>query len=120
MRDTSRGKRRTMARAGRKRKHGVKRQPNGQPVRSQHSMEEDAMSVVIDARRRFYGLGKDNAKSDLAGYVIGRMALKGHFGESYMWAINIVEDYCRTVADYSRLKLPMSPIPKAMDYFAAR
>ncbi|MDI6026737.1 hypothetical protein QBK99_11100 [Corticibacterium sp. UT-5YL-CI-8] len=109
-----------MAKAGRKRKQGVKRQPNGQASRSAPLMREKVKATVIDARMRQHGLKSDAADSQLAGYAIGRMALAGDFGRDWQPAITAVEDYVMAVADYMRIKCPLEPMPKAMDYLAGK
>jgi hypothetical protein len=104
------------SRAGRKRKTGIKRQPNGQPYRP----PVDEREVAVDARMRQHGLSKDEATQVLAGYAIGRMALYGHFGAHYQPAIDAVDAYVNAVADYMRIKHPQMPFPKAMDYLAGK
>lgn len=69
-----------MARRGRKRKPNVKRQPNGQPSRTRRvaaAREEDIKSVVLDYRRRRYGLSKEQAGDALSEWQIGRLFLNG-------------------------------------------
>lgn len=109
-----------MARAGRKRKQGVKRQPNGQPSRSVYREEEAALTTVVEARMRLYGISKERAKLDLAGYEIGRMALAGVFGDNPAPYIAAVQEYVTATADYMRIKNPQQPFPRAMDYLAGR
>lgn len=103
---------------GRKRKIGVKRQPNGQPYRP----PADPREVVTIARMRQFRISKEYARKQWAGYEIGRLALRGVFGtdsEAQM-AIDAVEHYVMTAAAYLRLKSPQYPLPKAMDYLAGR
>lgn len=107
-----------MAKAGRKRKAGIKRQPNGQPARI--GMEDKAKSTVIAARMRLYVLTQKQADSDLAGYVIGRMVINGVFGRDWSRSVEAVKDYCEATADFMRIKWPNWPIPKAMDYLAGK
>lgn len=104
------------SRAGRKRKAGIKRQPNGQPYRE----PENIKATCIDARVRQFGLSKELADTELAGYAIGRMALAGEFGADYTPAITAVYEYVTATADYMRIKWPMQSMPKAMDYMAGR
>lgn len=107
-------------RAGRKRKTGIKRQPNGQPSRVTAVIRENTKETVIGARIRQYGLSAANADTELAGYAIGRMALAGHFGKDYQPSLDVVLDYVSATADYMRIKWPSSSMPKAMDYMAGR
>lgn len=107
-----------MAKAGRKRKQGIKRQPNGQPSRV--GMEDKAKATVIGARMRLYVLTPKQADTDLAGYVVGRMVLGGVFGRDWTRSVDAVKDYCEATADFMRLKWPNWPIPKAMDYLAGK
>jgi hypothetical protein len=66
-----------MKRLGRKRKIGVKRQPNGQPSRVSDETERKAMEVVMQARQRIYGLTEEAAKRPESGSWIGRAYLSG-------------------------------------------
>ncbi len=69
-----------MARRGRKRKPNVKRQPNGQPSRARNVMAaqtDDVKSVVLDYRRRQFGLSKDQAGDPHAEWQLGRLFLNG-------------------------------------------
>ena len=66
-----------MKRPGRKRKIGVKRQPNGQPSRINEETERKAMEVVMQARQRIYGLTEEAAKRPESGSWIGRAYLSG-------------------------------------------
>lgn len=107
-----------MAKAGRKRKHGVRREPNGQASRI--GMDEKVKATVIMARVRQYGLHAKDADTDLAGYAIGRMALAGVFGAHRQPALDAVKNYVEATADFMRLKWPNWPIPKAMDFLAGK
>ena len=107
-------------RAGRKRKLGIKRQPNDQPERITAIVRENTKETVIGARMRHYGLSAANADTELAGYAIGRMALAGHFGKDYQPSLDVILDYVTAVAEYMRIKWPSHPMPKAMDYIAGR
>ena len=111
-------------RRGRKERLGIKRQPDGRPAQmSERQRQEDTMSVAVHARVRVHKIKPKDAVDQLAGYAIGRMALKGHFGptrDDYQDALNAVEDYVRAVADFMRIKYPMMPMPRAMDYLAGR
>lgn len=108
-----------MARAGRKRKSG-KRQPNGQLARSIASQRDDTMETVIEARMRQYGMTRAQARSQLAGYEVGRMALRGDLGQDCQPYLDAVYAYVMATADYMRIKCPQMPLPKAMDYLAGR
>jgi len=77
--------------AGRKRKPG-KRYACGKRVRAE--TERDAMSTVIDARRRHFGVTAKQAKDERLGTALGRLAFRelitekqyqagGAFGELY-------------------------------------
>jgi hypothetical protein len=71
-----------MKRPGRKRKLGVKRQPNGQPSRVSDETERKAMEVVMQARQRIYGLTEEAAKRPESGSWIGRAYLSGDVTKS--------------------------------------
>lgn len=58
---------------GRKRKPG-KRYPCGKRVRAE--TERDAMSTVIDARRRHFGVTAKQAKDERLGTALGRLAFR--------------------------------------------
>lgn len=108
-----------MAKAGRKRKRG-RRQPNGQLARSTPAIRENVLQTVVEARMRIYGLTAAQARSELAGYEIGRMALRGDFGQDYQPYIDAVYDYVMATSDYMRIKCPQQPMPRAIDYLAGR
>lgn len=105
---------------GRPKLEGIPRQPNGQPARSRARMREAARATVTAARMRQYGLTKEQAGSDLAGFAIGRMAISGAFGKDYRPALDAIQEYVLAVSEYMRLKFPTMPHPKAMDYLAGR
>lgn len=106
-----------MAKAGRKRKQGIKREPNGQASRTATEKPRD---TVLGVRMRMYGISRQRAESNLAGFEIGRMALRGDFGKDYQPSLNAVEEYVNAAADYFRIKCPLQQMPKAMDYMAGR
>ena len=58
---------------GRKRKPG-KRYPCGK--RTRQETEKDAMSTVIEARRRHFGVTAKQAKDERLGTALGRLAFK--------------------------------------------
>ena len=106
-----------MGKAGRKRKIGAKRYPDGTVHR-----HEDVRCVVVGARQRQYGYGKKRALEPWAGFEIGRLALAGHFGSDHeaQKVLDIVKDYVEAATAYLRLKSPQYPLPKAMDYMSGR
>tara|TARA_R110000868_G_scaffold40237_2_gene139068 strand:- start:104 stop:682 length:579 start_codon:yes stop_codon:yes gene_type:complete len=71
-----------MAKAGRRRKPGQRRAPSGEisraaavvAARSAES-EADALSTVVEARVRLYGMTPEVAKSQEAGSLVGRLLL---------------------------------------------
>ena len=77
---------------GRKRKPG-QRYPSGK--RTRHETEREAMSAVIEARRRHYGVTAKQARDERLGTALGRLAWQGtisqvqyeagrEFGELYL------------------------------------
>lgn len=90
-----------MARSGRKRKQGVDRYPNGQPVRSQAQIEAEAKSVAVEARMRHHGLPKHQAKKADAGSLQGRLAMDGVIDEHDDDALSrfgaLYRDYVRAI-----------------------
>ena len=65
--------------AGRKRKPG-KRYPCGKLTKQQ--LEMDAMSTVIDARRRHFGVTAKQAKDERLGTALGRLAFREMISET--------------------------------------
>ena len=65
--------------AGRKRKPG-KRYPCGK--RTRQELENDAMSVAIDARRRHFGVTAKQAKDERLGTALGRLAFRELISET--------------------------------------
>jgi hypothetical protein len=65
--------------AGRKRKPG-KRYPCGK--RTRQETERDAMSTVIDARRRHFGVTAKQAKDERLGTAFGRLAFRELISET--------------------------------------
>jgi hypothetical protein len=63
---------------GRKRKPG-KRYPCGK--RTRQETEKDAMSTVIEARRRHFGVTAKQARDERLGTALGRLAFKGLISE---------------------------------------
>lgn len=107
-------------RAGRKRRIGIQRQPNGQPARDTNEQHESSRAVAVEARMRQYNMPKHMAETELAGYAIGRMALAGSFGRNYQPSLDAVYDYVCATAEYMRIKCPQHPLPQAMNYLAGR
>lgn len=73
-----------MARRGRKRRAGVKREPNGRASRSKPvtaAQAQEAKSVVINYRQRIYGLTPDQAKDAKAVLELGRLWLRKMINE---------------------------------------
>ena len=64
---------------GRKRKPG-KRYPCGK--RTKQQLEMDAMSTVIDARRRHFGVTAKQAKDERLGTALGRLAFREMISET--------------------------------------
>jgi hypothetical protein len=64
---------------GRKRKPG-NRYPCGK--RTKHQLEMDAMSTVIDARRRHFGVTAKQAKDERLGTALGRLAFREMISET--------------------------------------
>ncbi|WP_291207030.1 hypothetical protein [Hyphomonas sp.] len=64
---------------GRKRKPG-KRYPCGK--RTKQELEKDAMSTVIEARRRQFGVTAKQAQDERLGTALGRLAFRGLLSET--------------------------------------
>ncbi len=73
-----------MGKAGRKRKTGVKREPNGKPSRVGHraTAEQDAMSVAAEYRQRVFGLSEADRMDQKAATLLGRLCLHGVISEA--------------------------------------
>ena len=94
--------------AGRKRKPG-KRYACGKRVRAE--TERDAMSTVIDARRRHFGVTAKQAKDERLGTALGRLAFRELISEKqYQAGIVFGELY---VQHQAVMGLP-SPSPKSV------
>lgn len=84
-----------MGRRGRKRKNGTKREPSG---RVQTPPAHEIRGVVLEQRRRL--VGSEQATSELAGFVLGRLHLKRYINDRRLvdaglkWA-QLVGTYCR-------------------------
>jgi hypothetical protein len=87
-----------MGKRGPKKKPG-RHEPNGKPSRKpQHVQErraadeESAMSVVKSARSRVHGVNADDAGTDLAASVVGRLYLAGKLTPEQMNAARLIAD----------------------------
>lgn len=83
-----------MSRAGRKRKAGIKRQPNGQPSRAKEETAKKARKTAVEARKRLYGLSDEQAAKQDAGTFIGRAVIAGELSVNQQ---NAAEEYERVV-----------------------
>ena len=94
--------------AGRKRKPG-KRYPCGK--RTRHETERDAMSTVIEARRRHFGVTAKQAKDERLGTALGRLAFRELISETqYQAGVAFAELYQQ---HHMVFGLP-SPSPRSM------
>ena len=94
--------------AGRKRKPG-KRYPCGK--RTRHETERDAMSTVIEARRRHFGVTAKQAKDERLGTALGRLAFRELISETqYQAGVAFAELYQQHHAVFG---LP-SPSPRSV------
>lgn len=73
-----------MAKAGRKRKVGVKREPNGKPSRAGKRLttEQENMRAGIEYRQRVFGVSAKDALDQKACTLIGRLCLQGVINEA--------------------------------------
>ena len=104
---------------GRPRKQGAERYPGGQIKHDyrRDETERDVLSTVIDMRQRQHSLDEKDARSALAGFVLGRMRLDK--------AINEVEfeagqRYAGDMARYYRLVGIPAPSPRAQSLFSVK
>lgn len=102
---------------GRPRNKG-KREPNGKLSRKAEHVqerrtidEEAAMSVAKDARIRVHDVSSENAGTELAGSVIGRLYLRGEINSDQLRAAMI---FSQAYADYQRAVDSPRP-PKAVN-----
>lgn len=103
-------------RAGRKRKTGVSRQPNGQPARVAAEQQENAQVTVVAARMRLYGADKADCLRPELGHVLGRLYLDRRNGispEMYQAGLRMGEEYARY---YGLTGVPF-PSARAQDLF---
>ncbi len=78
---------------GRKRKTG-KRYPSGKRMREE--TERDAMSIVLEARKRHYGVSIKQARDERLGTALGRLAFRGLISDlQYQAGITFAELYRR-------------------------
>ena len=93
---------------GRKRKPG-KRYPCGK--RTKQQLEMDAMSTVIDARRRHFGVSAKQAKDERLGTALGRLAFREFISETqYQAGVTFAQLYQQ---HHAVLGLP-SPSPRSV------
>jgi len=89
-----------MGRAGRKRKMG-EREGNGRISRALY--HEDERKVALDARRRVFGLTKKQAEHELAGTLVGRLALQGYLCPGDAEQIKRGERMAQTAVEFANL-----------------
>ena len=95
-----------MARRGRKRKNGVKREPSG---RVQTATPDQIRSVVLDQRKRL--VGSQDARSELSGYVLGRLHLKNYVRDRKL--VDAGLKWTQLVGTYCRIYGIPKPTPQA-------
>jgi hypothetical protein len=102
---------------GRPRNHDAERYPGGQ-IKHDYRADENEKQIkgtVVDMRQRLYGLSEADAKSDLAGFVLGRMRLDMAINEVELKA---GERYAEDMARYYRLTGIPAPSPRAQSLFS--
>lgn len=70
-----------MARAGRKRKPAVQRQPNGRPQERTHAQRQEAATSVVKRQRLARGATSENYTSQAHATPVGRLLLAGALGD---------------------------------------
>jgi hypothetical protein len=102
---------------GRPRKQGAERYPGGQIKHDYRKAEteREIMGTVLDMRQRQHGLDEKDAKSALAGFVLGRMRLDKSINEVEFKA---GERYAEDMARYYRLTGIAPPSPRAQSLFS--
>ena len=104
--------------AGRPRKEG-ERYPSGDIKRSE--TQKEAMSTVVEARRRIDGWGDkvsdETVKSPFAGYTLGRMFLDGRITEEQRKA---GDEYAEIIARYHRATGIPFPSARAQSLFSVK
>ena len=98
-----------MARPGRKRKKG-RRQPNGQPHRSAKAIRDEAVSVVLEARARVYGVSKEVAEKMGDTSWLGKYEAQGHISRRQYNAGTALQELRR---EKNRLFPPNQDTPEA-------
>jgi hypothetical protein len=105
--------------AGRPRKQNVERYPSGDIKRSE--TQKEAMSVVIEARRRIDGwsdkVTDDTVKSPFAGYTLGRIFLDGRITEDQRKA---GDEYAEIIGRYHQLTGIPFPSARAQSLFSVK
>ena len=102
---------------GRPRNQDAERYPGGQikhDYRAEES-ERDTMGTVIEMRQRRYGLSDEDAKKDLAGFVLGRMRIDRAINDVELKA---GERYALDMARYYWLTGIAPPSPRAQSLFS--
>jgi hypothetical protein len=104
---------------GRPRKQGAERYPGGQIKHDyrRDETERDVLSTVIDMRQRQHGLDEKDARSALAGFVLGRMRLDKAINEIEFEA---GQRYAEDMARYYRLVGIPAPSPRAQSLFSVK
>lgn len=95
-----------MAKAGRKRRANVKREPNGKPSRQGHRVaaEQSAMQAAIEYRQSVFGLSPKDVLDQKAATAHGRLCLQGVLSEQQWQA---AEDWAALVnAHYAAINAP--------------
>lgn len=99
--------------AGRPRKENVERYPSGKITKAE--VQREAMSTVIDARQRIFGVTKENARSSYSGHVLGRLFLDRKITEAEMDA---GIKYAEAMARYYWLTGIQFPSARAQELFS--
>ena len=87
-----------MARAGRKRKVGVKREASGRVQRqSVENKARDEMQTAIEYRQKVFGVSAADAKDQKAATLLGRMCLTGSISDA-QWQAG--EDWLKLLSAY--------------------
>jgi len=107
------------SKGGRPRKEG-ERYPSGDIKRSE--TQKEAMSVVVEARRRINGwaldkVSDDTVKSPFAGYTLGRIFLDGKITEEQRKA---GDEYAEIISRYHKLTGIPYPSARAQSLFSVK
>jgi len=102
-----------MARPGRKRKAGVKREASGKVQRpNRDTAEQEAMSAAMEARRRVFGLKPHELLDQMAGSFVGRLCINEQISVSqYDAAMTFLEDHRNNA-----IAIAAPRDPSAMDF----